>query len=303
MRNPVDNSDEAWVQDRVRVLADIDPPPSRFGSASVLRRGERARRRRLLLRSAGGAVLAVAACSAVLTVTSVHGGTTAPSALPAVGAVPAPEVLTVTCTPTGTQVDRSLVEAAPDGVHMRLVDVSGRRGTYVNFRLLGPGDETREGDEGTMFVNGPDEVLSEPPGRMSLRCGSEEAPLILDDPKLAPKETGPVVEVVDPHGWYNPRTPDEAGCYSPAVGAVTWGPKGPRWGAGETPGAAVDSLLRNMGGIKIVRRAEVLPYGYVNADKRVAIVYEWGRPAILATVWRSGDTWKAAEEAPCEPKG
>jgi hypothetical protein len=152
---------------------------------------------------------------------------------------------------------------------------------------------TRPGVGRGVVVNGPDEVLSVRSGRMSLACGSEE---------FASITTGPAVEVADPQGWYNPQTPTEAGCCSSNVGAITWPPGGQRSGTGETPRAAVDDLLRNLAGIQVVRRAEVLPYGNVDADYRVAVLYEWGRPTILAGVHRSGDTWAAVEEGTCEPK-
>jgi len=281
--------DETWLRDRAAALADVDPPPSTFGTQSLLRRGERARRSRRLTRAAGGAVAVATVCSAALATGSVLRGTTAPApAAPRVVTVrPDPEVLTVTCTSSGAQVDRRRVTAERDGVRLRFVDSSGRRDEYVRYESLGPGDEPYGGDY--VWSVGRNRVGA-PPGRMRVGCGWFGA---------APT-TWQVVEVADPRGWFDPTSMADAGCPTTNVGAVTFGPGDRKNGTGATPQEAGADLARRLWGTSAGSRVRVMG-GYVDAGNKTVLLFRAGEDTVVASADRTGRTWRAQVAGWCLP--
>ncbi len=280
--------DETWLRQRAEALADVEPPPSSIDAASLMRRGERVRRRRRIVGSIGGGVAVAATCAAALTASSVVEGRRAPVTAPpaAVATVP-PEVLTVTCTAGGIRVDRQRVLAARDGVHVRLVDASRIPDMHVDYRVVGPDEQD---SPVTLLMSQPEGALDLPPGNVSFEC-------VAGDGSRSERR---VVEVADPNGWFDPTTSADAGCPQSNVGAVDVAPgTGARVvGTGATPEEAAEDLARRLGGIPLGREVEVLG-GYVDADRRTALLSQWGRHTVVADLNRSGTLWKGTEAGTC----
>ena len=156
----------------------------------------------------------------------------------------APDVLAVTCTPTGTEAASSRVAVQPDGVHILIRNASGGAPLFEIDDVGGSGapDDAEE------------RVWELPVGVARIRC----------EPDTAQSEVPWItVQVVDPNGFYVPDRPDCA-----AVSAATLdyaaGARGP---AGDPVDVARDQITGLRAG------DEVGPAGYVARDsKKVRVV-------------------------------
>lgn len=269
-------------------LTGIDAPQGRFGTASVVRRAERARRRRVLTRVTGGGIAVAAVCSAVLATASVRG---APAPTPAAQtAVPAAAVLTVTCTPRGIEVDRTEVAASRDGVHLRVVDTSGRPHMMFGYRSLPGGTEIGWPGSG----GGGEEltaaervlVVSTPPGQLVVECTERGR-----------SGSRRVVSVADPQGWFRPGSPSEAGCLVRGIGDWEQVP-----GRGTTAHEAAENMLRNLAGDDAAaRQVSMAHVGYVGGARQPFLLHQEGKPSLIGVATRSGGTWSATREYICGP--
>jgi hypothetical protein len=114
-------------------------------------------------------------------------------------------VLTVTCTPTGTQADSARAALQRDGLHVHIRNTSGADRV---FEVEDVGGDNAPSVDGT-------QVWRVPTGTARFSCG--------------PPRSDPVtVEIVDPAGFYVSDTLDCPGAASSALdyGAGTQGPKG-----------------------------------------------------------------------------
>jgi hypothetical protein len=112
--------------------------------------------------------------------------------------------VTVTCTADTTAVDRAAVEVSTDGVHLTVVDESGRD---LEVRAeLRRAEEEHDSAAGPVYARHGDHVLSMLPGRYLLLCSEGDGP----EHMLAPSETDEAVEleVLDPEGTWVPAVLD-----------------------------------------------------------------------------------------------
>jgi len=242
--------------------------------------------------------------------------------VPAAGVVPAQPIvgsardaLHVTCTPTGVQVDRRSVVAERDGVPVRTEYASGHMDEFVRYEPLGPGDEPNKRYARGGFYAGRMH-MDAPPGRIRVGCFSDEVP----EPTR-----WQVVEVVDPHGWFDPTTMADAGCPNFDVesriptpgeelkdGEVVV-PGLDSTGTGGTPQAAGEDLIRRLAAVWAEAGETPPPYlnqvqpgrpvtvlgGYVRA-KRMLLV-KTGAKTAVAVADRYGATWEARQIGWCLP--
>jgi hypothetical protein len=182
-----------------------------------------------------------------------------------------PSLLTVTCTPTGTEADAERVTIQPDGLHVHIRNTSG---TERIFDIEGVGGDVAPSVEGL-------QVWRLPTGTARFSCG--------------PSGTDPVqVEVVDPAGYY---VSDAIDCPSAAVSNIDYaadasGPKGEL-------GSVALSQIR---GLRPGDRVE--PAGYIRSlEPRVRVVSDGKVAAVAAYRSDGAGGWLVTSVSVCAGSG
>lgn len=182
---------------------------------------------------------------------------------------PPTQVLTVTCTDTGTQVDAPTVAAASDGVHLRVVN-AGRRPVAAGM----PDADDSDGWPWTDPGRSRDLVVPAAPGRHRIICGDKSA--------------AATVEVTDPtSSWRGTIAQAAPTCRGNAIADYAGGP-----GSGATPREAVLAWPSREFGPGVTPLAEEpgvtvrpLAAGYVDADRQWWLVERGGRAATVLRVF------------------
>jgi|GEM_PF-3761534 len=186
-----------------------------------------------------------------------------------------PTVVEVTCEAGATITTTKAAVVDRDGLHLKVTDSSGLKGTYLNYASGRP-DGAGGGNEVPRGTT--ERVLMVAPGDVYLDCSYLEGA----------KETAKVkVRASDPNGYYRSVTLAELGCISTAP--VDWGP-GP--GRGKTAEAALDALaaVSKEPGLR-ARRA---PVGYVQPGFTSYLLEREGDPWATAVVSSKGGEYVAS---------
>jgi hypothetical protein len=192
-------------------------------------------------------------------------------------------VVEVSCDPSRTIANTATAIVDRDGLHVKVTDSSGRRGTYLSYRYATATGLTPGGGD-SVPAGTTDHVLQVPPGDVYLECSDS----------LGTTATAPVkVRASDPNGYYRPITLAALGC-SPS-GIVSWavGPAG-----GKTPQAALDALIvasEQRSGL----HARLAPIGYVGSGSRTYILERSGTPWATAHVSPEGAGYVAGLDTLC----
>jgi hypothetical protein len=186
-----------------------------------------------------------------------------------------PTVVEVTCDGGATITTTKEAAVDSDGLHLRVTNSSGLKGTYLNYAS---GTPNGAGGGNEIPAGTTERVLMVPPGDVYLDCSYNEGA----------KETAKVkVRASDPNGYYRSVTHADLGCTSKAP--VDWGP-GP--GRGKTAEAALDALavIAKEPGL----HARTAPVGYVQSGVTLYMLAREGSPWATAVVSSEGGEYVAS---------
>lgn len=215
----------------------------------------------------------------MLTSTVGCGASPAPSGAPAATASPlnpvnrsaAPDAVDVVCSAAGTNVSAVRVKAETDGVHLRVRNMSGASGVYLNYRY---GDKWRYGGGDPVDDGASIRVLSLPPGPVRLNCSSSGGRN--EDPAVQ-------IEVQDPERAWRVGALAAFGCSPPEYSMIDWviGP-----GKGRTANAALAALVAQMDEPTTWLAVQE---GYVAAPRQTYVMKQGGKPWATASVTNEAD--------------
>ena len=250
-----------------QVLA--QPMPTRTPARELVERAQRRRRRRRSSIAALGAVVAVGVVAAAVAIgrPSSGRGVQVATKSPTTVAVPAASMESVTCTGNVIHVSARVVQAQPDGVHLRITFT--RRGGG-SFGYLTPGtdfagDPDLKGAGWEWLSPGPwTEIQPLAPGKNVLHC---------TEPDTGVPATRRTIEVVDPHHYWKPIPYPK--CHLTMVGPVF------------SPGTSAVKGVRNWLAQKHRAEDRIAVLGYPRDDVPSIVVSHDGKLVARVNVFRT----------------